>query len=61
MILINVAILPFSVAVVYLFFHRGDDMAFVVTYDHTPRTDGDLVVLAVVFQLSPLVEGAVLS
>lgn len=57
----NVSILPFSVAVVYLFFHRGDDMAFVVTYDHTPRTDGDLVVLAVVFQFSPLVEGAVLS
>lgn len=57
----NVSILPFSVAVVYLFFHRGDDMALVVTYDHTPRTDGDLVVLTVVFQLSPLVEGAVLS
>lgn len=61
MILINVPVLQFSVSDIYLFFHGGDDVALVVTNDHTPGADGDLVVLAVVLQLSPLVEGAVLS
>lgn len=51
----------FSASDVYLFFHGGDDVALVVTYDHTPGADGDLVVLTVVLQLSPLVEGAILS
>lgn len=57
----NVPVLQFSVSDIYLFFHGGDDVALVVTNDHTPGADGDLVVLAVVLQLSPLVEGAVLS
>lgn len=61
MILINVPVLQFSVANVYLFFHGGDDVPLVVTYDHTPGADGDLVVLTVVLQFSSLVEGAVLG
>lgn len=57
----NVPVLQFSVSDIYLFFHGGDDVALVVTNNYTPGADGDLVVLAVVLQLSPLVERAVLG